>query len=92
MELEQGDIVTLTHSLGELTNIYGTVVSWNHKPGSAVRSQMDAVQFKVLLFPISLFQELVPESIIVSETAKAFEGGWGLQSWGVTSWGGQVQL
>ena len=92
LELEQGDIVTLTHSLGNLNNIYGTVLPGNHRLGSGLRHQMDSLLLRVRLFPMEFLVDQLSETTHVSETAQAVEAGWGVQSWGVTSWGGRMQL
>lgn len=92
LELEQGDIVTLTHSLGNLNNIYGTVLPGNHRLGSGLRHQMDSLLLRVRLFPMEFLVDQLSETTHVAETAQAVEAGWGVQSWGVTSWGGRMQL
>lgn len=92
LELERGDIVTLTHSLGNLNNIYGTVLPGNHRLGSGLRRQMDSLQLRVRLFPMEFLVDRLPETLTVAETATAVEAGWGVQSWSTTSWGGRTQL
>ena len=92
LELERGDIVTLTHSLGNLNNIYGTVLPGNHRLGSGIRNQMDSLQLRVRLFPMEFLVDQLPETCTVAETAMALEAGWGVQSWSNTSWGGQTPL
>ena len=77
LELERGDIVTVSHPLISGSNaLHGIVLPGVHSPGSGKARRMDGLGLLIRLFPIEHLRELLGETAAVTDVSSflvAFE-------------------